>query len=147
MQSLEFQTPHNVVGTIVYGLALLITGGVAKELLDWFKNHRKAKAEVVEISAQTVKVQAEARQLDTETVIRASERIEGLLEINSDLRNELIESNRKLDNAQFECRQKDYEISKLTKEAELREYFIEQLQAANKLGILLKDLPPKPKPE
>lgn len=145
MQSIESQTPHTFVGYVLSALALLVTGGGIKALIDWLANRRKQKAEVVEINAQTVKVHAEARQLDTETVIRASERIEELLDLNDALRSELMESNRRLDNVQFESRQKDFEIDKMGREAELREYFVEQLQHANKLGVKLSDLPPQDK--
>lgn len=145
MQSIESQIPHSMVGQILYGVALLVTGGVVKELLDWARNRRRAKAEVIEISAQTVKVQAEARQVDTETVIRASERIEELLDLNDSLRSELIEANRRLDNTDFDLRNAQTEIKQMRTASELREYLIEQLQAANKLGVKLSDLPPRPK--
>lgn len=145
MQSIESQIPHSMAGQILYGVALLVTGGVVKELLDWARNRRRAKAEVIEISAQTVKVQAEARQVDTETVIRASERIEELLDLNDSLRSELIEANRRLDNTDFDLRNAQTEIKQMKTASELREYLIEQLQAANKLGVKLSDLPPRPK--
>lgn len=144
MQAIESQVPHTLVGQILYGIALLLTGtGLGAALINWITTRRKQKAEVVEINAQTVKVQAEARQVDTETVIRASERIEELLDLNDALRTELIEANRRLDNAQFDLRQARFDVAQMKTQAELQEHLLEQLQAASKLGVKLSDLPPR----
>lgn len=145
MQSIDSPVPHTLAGQILAVLALLLTGSSLSSVIHWLVNRRKAKAEVVEINAQTVKVQAEARQLDTDTVIRASARIEELLDINTALRNELIEANRRLDNSDFDLRQLRYEMAQMETRAKLREYLIGQLEAANKLGVKLSDLPPAPK--
>lgn len=146
MQSVE-QTPHTITGYVLSVLALLVTGGGLKALFDWFSNRRKSSAEVVEINARSVKIRAEARQLDSDMVIRASERIEELLEINSALHNELIEANRRLDNSDFELRQAQFEMAQMQTRSKLREHLIEQLQAASKLGVKLSELPPQPKTE
>lgn len=138
----ESPVPHGMLGQFISGLLLLITGsGIGAGVIGWLANRRKQRAEVVEISAQTVKVQAEARQLDTDTVIRASERIEDLLDLNSALRDELVEVNRRLDNAQFELRQVNYDLAQLKTAMKLKDHMIEQLEAASKLGIRLSELP------
>lgn len=142
MQSIESPVPHTLASQILAVLVLLATGSSVSAVIHWLVNRRKTKAETVEISAQTVKVHAEARQVDTETVIRASERIEELLELNATLRTELIEVNRRLDNADFDLRQARYEIAQMETRSKLREYMIEQLEAANALGVKLSDLPP-----
>lgn len=145
MQSIESPVPHTLASQILAVLVLLATGSSVSAVIHWLVNRRKTKAETVEISAQTVKVHAEARQVDTETVIRASERIEELLELNAALRTELIEVNRRLDNADFDLRQARYEIAQMETRSKLREYMIEQLEAANALGVKLSELPPAPR--
>lgn len=144
MQSIDSPVPHTLAGQILAVLALLLTGSSVSTVIHWLVNRRKARAEVVEINARTVKVQAEGRQVDTDTVIRASARIEELLDLNDALRTELIEANRRLDNSDFDLRQARYEMAQMETRAKLREYLIEQLQAATKLGVKLSELPPAP---
>jgi len=143
---LETTTPHSLAGQIISAIVLLLTGtGIGAGVINWLANRKRQKAEVVEISAQTVKVHAEARQLDSQTLIRASERIEELLDLNSALRDELTEANRQLDNVQFDLRQMQIDMAQMQTRSELKDHMIEQLQAASKLGVKLSDLPPRTK--
>jgi len=119
--------------------------GAVSAIIVWLAGRRKANAEAVHIHAQSVKVSAEAQQVSTQTIIEAQNYVRELLEINGTLRNELVEANRRLDNVDFDLKQTRYEMAQMESEAKLREYLIEQLEAANNLGVKLSDLPPKPK--
>ena len=126
-------------------VAALLSGGVIVTVINKIGNwlSGRSKAEVIEIHTRNVKVEAEAQQISAQTVMDALERIRELVEINSELNEELDEAKRDRDNAQWELRQEHDEYIKLQIQHNLREHFIKQLEAANELGIRLKDLTPE----
>lgn len=133
-------------GQIALGIVTAFLAGsgfvqIVNKIGSWWSG--RSRAEVIEIHTRNVKVEAEAQQTHAQTVMDALERIRELVEINSELKEELDEARRDRDNAQWELRQEHDEYIKLQIQHNLREHFIKQLEAANELGIRLKDLTPE----
>ena len=97
---------------------------------------------MLEIHASTTKIEVEAREASTRTIMAAQARIVELVDINSELQRELAEACRDRDDYEFRLGQEEARHEQLKIVGELREHFIQQLEAANKLGVQLRDLPP-----
>ena len=124
-------------------LASALSGGVIVALVNRLANWLtgRSKAEVVEIHARSVKLETETQLANAQMLMRAMERIRELVEINSQLQDELNETGRQRDNLERDLEIEQREHEQLKTASQLREHFIQQLEAANKMGIALKDLP------
>lgn len=142
-------TSPSVGQQVLVILAALLSGGVIVTVINKIGNwvSGRSKAEVIEIHTRSVKVEAEAQHTHAQTVMDALERIRELVEINSILQGKLDEAERQRDNAQFDLAQERHELGQLKIQHQLREHFIKQLEAANKLGVKLEDLPPQLSPD
>lgn len=123
-------------------IASILSGGAIVALVNWLAGKRKTNAEVLEIHATAAKIEVDAHEASTRTIMAAQARIVELADINHDLQRELSEACRQRDNFEFDLKQERYEHGQLKIRSELREHFIQQLEAANKLGVQLRDLPP-----
>lgn len=141
------QTSLSAGQIVLMLLASALSGGlilaVVNWLLNWFSG--RSKAEIVEIHARSVKLEAETQTTNAQVLMQAMERIRELVEINSQLQDELNETGRERDNLQYDLDIRDKELAQERTTAALREHFIQQLEAANKMCVLLKDLPPEHK--
>lgn len=63
----------------------------------WFQNRKKLKPELSILEANAAKTEAEARKLDGETVDRAYDRIDELVVVNFQLRQDCLALQRKVD--------------------------------------------------
>lgn len=116
-------------------------GAAIGAFFQWLLQRKKYHSEAINISAQSVKIEAEARQVSTKTILEAQERIVDQGEIIYVLRDELVEANRQRDNFEYDLKQANFRISQMERELKTSEDFIKQLKAANILKIDLKDAP------
>lgn len=65
----------------------------------WFQNRKKLKPELSILEASAAKTEAEARKLDGETVDRAYDRIDELVIVNFQLRQDCLDLQKKVDMA------------------------------------------------
>lgn len=77
-------------------LAIPIAGGIGY-LVSWFRNRGKRKPELSILEATAQKTRAEARKIDGETIDRAHDRIDELVIINYQLREDLLELKKQVD--------------------------------------------------
>lgn len=84
-------------------LAVPLAGGVGY-LLSWFRNRERQKPEISILEANAAKTEAEARKLDGETVDRAYDRIDELVIVNFQLRQDCLAQQKKLDMAEIRDR-------------------------------------------
>lgn len=128
-------------------LASALSGGLILAVINWLVNwlSGRSKAEIIEIHARSVKLETESQTTSAHMLMEAMERIRELVEINSELQEEATESGRRADNFErnLEIERQAHEQLKIA--SELREHFIQQLEAANKMGIALKNLPAEKK--
>jgi hypothetical protein len=132
------------VGQIILGLLTAsIAGGVFVALINRIGNwwSGRSRAEIVQINAGTVKLATEGQAAGAQMLMQAMERIRELVEINSELQDELSETGRQRDNFEYDLRAEKEAHEKLIGDSRIRDIFIEQLEAANKFGIRLRDLP------
>lgn len=129
----------------LWALATLFTSGLMTYVVTWLLNQRKYRAEILNVSAGSVKIQAEARQIDATTVMELVERVRELVEINSQLQDELNETGRQRDNCEFELKREQEAREQLQIQNALREHFISELEAANKLGLTFREFSLKQK--
>lgn len=116
-------------------------GAAFGAFFQWLLNRKKSHSEAINISAQSVKIEAEARQVSTKTILDAQERIVDQGEIIYALRDELVESNRRSDNFEYDLKQANFKISQMERELKTSEDFVKQLKAANILNVAFKDAP------
>lgn len=126
-------------------LATFLSGGAISILIKWIAERRKTSAEVLEIHATAAKIEVEAREASTRTIMAAQARIVELVDINAELQNELAEACRQRDNMEYQLGMASFQLGQLKIEMNLDKQFIEQLQSANRLGVKLSDLPPSKK--
>jgi len=86
-------------------LATFLAGSLSSTVINWLINRHRSRAETVEIHARTVKVEAEARQVSTQTIIEAQERIVEQGKLIGTLQDALVDVNRDRDNFEFELQQ------------------------------------------
>lgn len=79
--------PHTLL-QVLYLLAIALAGGLGA-LIDRFINRKKITPEVAILEASAIKIRAEARKLDGETIDLAWDRIDDLTAINSELTKKL----------------------------------------------------------
>ena len=140
----EFPQPLLTLRDNLYTIiASILSGGAIVAVINWLTGRRKASAEVFEIHASTTRIEVEAREASTRTIMAAQARIVELVDINSELQRELAEACRERDDFEFQLGQQRLALEQLQTVGELREHFIQQLEAANKLGVQLRDLPPE----
>lgn len=144
MQDLPTTTP-TLRDNLLTFLAWFLSGSFITSVVTWLVTRRKTSAETLVLRATETKIEFEAHEVSTRTILEAQARIVELVDINADLHVELTEISRERDNLDFNLRQERHEHEQLKIRSELREHFIQQLEAANKLGVQLRDLPPKPK--
>lgn len=77
-------------------LAIPIAGGIGY-LVSWFRNRGKRKPELSILEATAEKTRAETRKLDGETIDRAHDRIDELLIINYQLREDCLALQKQVD--------------------------------------------------
>ena len=120
-------------------LASALSGGAIIALVNRLANWAsgRSKAEVVEIHARSVKLETESQQINASMLLESMERIRDLVEINSQLQDELNETGRIRDNCEYQLKLLGEEYESLKLQHQLREYFIDELVAANKLGVKL----------
>lgn len=126
-------------------IASILSGGAIVAVFNWLTARKKTGAEVLEIHASTAKIEVETREASNRTILAAQARIVELVDINVDLQRELGEACRDRDDFEFQLGQERASHEQLKIVSELREHFIQQLEAANKLGVQLRDLPPEEK--
>lgn len=107
----------------------------------WVLQRKKTQSEAIQITAQSVKIEAEARQVSTKTIMDAQERIVDQAELITRLNDELVEANRQRDNFEFDLKQAKFTLSQKEREIQTANDFIKQLKAANILKVALKDAP------
>src|SRR5678815_5671318 len=66
---------------------------------NWFQNRKRLKPELKNLDANAAKTEAEARKLDGETVDRAYDRIDELVVVNFQLRQDCLALQKQLDMA------------------------------------------------
>lgn len=142
MQDLSSLSLRELVAIILTSTTI---GGAIGSFFQWLLHRKKSQSEAIQINAQSVKIEAEARQVSTRTILEAQERIIDQGEIISVLRDELVEANRVRDNFEFDLRQANLTIGQLNLELTNSNNFIKQLKAANILEVELKDAPPSSK--
>lgn len=79
-------------------LAIPIAGGIGY-LFSWIRNRGREKPELSILEATAEKTRAETRKLDGETIDRAHDRIDELLIINYQLREDLLKLKKQVDMA------------------------------------------------
>lgn len=79
----------------------------------WFHNRKKLKPEVSILEANAEKTRAEARRLDSETIDLAHDRIDELVVVNFQLRQDCLELQKKVDMAEIRDRFNDQQKRKL----------------------------------
>lgn len=122
-------------------VATILSGGAIGIFIKWLTERKKTSAEVLEIHATRTKLELDAHEVSTRTIIEAQNTIVDLVDINRELQGELIEACRRADNFEFELGQARFQVGQLELQARLDAHTIEQLQAASKLGVKLSDLP------
>lgn len=138
MQDLPSLTLRELLAIILTSTSL---GGAVGAFFQWLLQRKKSASEAVHITAQSVKIEAEARQVSTRTIIEAQERIVEQVDLIARLNDELVEANRRSDNFEFDLKQAKLTIDNMKVETKLARDFIKQLKAANILKIELKDTP------
>jgi hypothetical protein len=143
----SFTIGHLILAILASGLVTGLGAILINRLGDWWSGKTrsevsKSNAEVTELRASTIKIQAEADTAYAESLWEASKRITELVEINSVIQGKLDEAERERDNSQWNLRQKETELKQSEIRQELQEHFLKQLEAANELGVRLKDLSP-----
>ena len=136
----DASTTPTLRDNILTFLAWFLSGSFITTVVTWLLNRRKTTAEVLEIHASAAKIEIEAREASVRTIMAAQARIVELVDINGELQVELNEVYRQRDNFEFELGRANHAIGQMKIEAELDKKFIEQLEAANKLGLRLRDL-------
>lgn len=116
-------------------------GAAVGAFFQWILQRKKFHSEAINISAQSVKIEAEARQVSTKTIIEAQERIVDQVDLIARLNDELLEANRRSDNFEFDLKQAKFTIGQLERENQTNLDFIKQLKAANILKVAFKDAP------
>lgn len=81
-------------------LAIPLAGAIGY-LGSWLQNRKKLSSEILFTEANAEKTRAEARKLDGETIDRAYDRIDELVAVNSQLRKDCLELQKKLDLAEL----------------------------------------------
>lgn len=94
---------------IGYLIATFLGSTTLATIVGWLLTRQRQRAETVEIHARTVKVEAEARQVSTHTIIEAQQRIVAQGEMIGKLQDLLIEANRERDNFEYELGQERHE--------------------------------------
>lgn len=138
MQELSSLTLRELLAIIAGSSSI---GAAIGAFFQWLLQRKKIHSEAINISAQSVKIEAEARQVSTRTILEAQERIVDQSELISKLRDELVEANRQRDNFEFDLRQANFTLSQRDREIQTHLDFIKQLKAANILKVQLKDAP------
>lgn len=138
MQDLSSLTFRELLA-IIFGSSGI--GAAIGAFFQWLMQRKKIHSEAINISAQSVKIEAEARQVSTRTILDAQERIVGQSELISRLRDELVEANRRADNFEFDLRQANFTLGQRDREIQTHLDFIKQLKAVNILKVQLKDAP------
>jgi hypothetical protein len=128
-----------VIGLLTTAVAAGTIGVLINRIGNWWSG--RSKAEVIQIKADTVKLATEGQAAGAQMLMQAMERIRELVEINSELQDELTETGRQRDNLEYDLRAEKEAHEKLIGDSRIRDIFIEQLEAANKFGIRLRDLP------
>lgn len=126
-------------------LASFLSGGLITIIVKWLTERKRNRAEMLQIHASTAKIEVETREASTRTIMAATTQIVELVDINGDLQIELTRTCKERDALEFELRTERAAHEQLKIASELREHFIQQLEAANKLGVQLRDLPPEAK--
>ena len=134
-------TTSTLRDNILTFLAWFLSGSFITTVVTWLLNRRKTTAEVLEIHATAAKIEVEAREASVRTILAAQARIVELVDINGELQVESSEACRQRDNFEFELGRANHTIAQMQIEQKLDKQFIEQLEAANKLGLRLRDLP------
>ena len=93
-------------------LAIPIAGGIGALVARFFE-WGKRKPEVSILEANAAKTEAEARKLDGETVDRAYDRIDELVIVNFQLRQDCLELQKKVDMAEIRDRFNDEQRRKM----------------------------------
>lgn len=124
-------------------IASILSGGAIVAVFNWLTARKKTGAEVLEIHATAARIEVEAREASTRTIMAAQARIVELVDINAELQAELAEVGRQRDNHEYQRGLLQFELNQLKIETALDKEFIRQVQAANQLGIKLSDLPPR----
>ena len=122
-------------------VALILTNATTASIVTWLTTRKKTGAETVQITAQSVKIEAEAREIATRTIIEAQNRIVELADINADLQRENVEAVRKADNFEFELLGARGKITRLEEQIILYEAQLDKYRAAEKLDQVLDKLP------
>lgn len=134
-------TPSSLQDWVFALVALILTNAVTGSIVNWLASRKKTGAETVQIAAQSVKIEAEAREIATRTIIEAQNRIVTLADINADLQRELVEAVRKADNFEYELRGERTKVSQLNDQIVLYEAQLDKYRAAEKLDQVLDKLP------
>ena len=142
---MEPSPPFNTAQIVFSLIAASIAGGVAtlviNKIASWASG--RTRAEVVEIHARSVKLGTEAQAISAQEVRDATTRIVELVQINSELHEELSETGRQRDEFEYNLKREQYDHEQLKTRHEIQSHFIAQLEAANKLGVQLKDITPE----
>lgn len=138
MQDMSSLTFRELLAIILSSSGL---GAAIGAVFQWLLHRKKTQSEAVHITAQSVKIEAEARQVSTRTIIEAQERIVDQVDLIARLNDELVEANRRSDNFEFELKQVRLDLRQKDSELTNANNFIKQLKAANILKVQLKDAP------
>lgn len=138
MQELSSLTMRELVAIIASSSGVSAAIGA---FFQWLFTRKKNQSEATQINAQSVKIEAEARQVSTKTILEAHERVVEQSQIIYVLRDELVEANRIRDNFEWELKQAKFQLGQKDREIETHLDFIKQLKAANILKVHLKDAP------
>jgi len=120
---------------------------------NWLVNRRKSSAETKQITAQSIKEEAEAREISTRTIMEAQGRIVDLVEINSTLQQELIEkgmaiveAGRRADNFEYELKRTQKAAQSLEDQIAVYELQLEKARVETKIEQLNEVTNGAPKP-
>lgn len=138
MQDLSTLTFRELLAIIAGSTGL---GTAMGAFFQWLLQRKKYNSEAINISAQSVKIEAEARQVSTRTILDAQERIVEQSELISKLRDELVEANRQRDNFEYDLKQANFLVGQRERDVQIANDFIKQLKAANTLKVAFKDAP------
>lgn len=138
MQDISSLTFRELLAIILSSSGL---GAAVGAFFQWILHRKKTQSEAINITAQSVKIEAEARQVSTRTILEAQERIVDQSELISSLRDELVEANRARDNFEYDLKRATFKIGQLEREITTNNDFIKQLKAANILKVAFKDAP------
>ena len=93
-------------------LAIPLATG-AGYLLSWIQNRKKLRPELSILEANAGKTEAETRKLDSETIDRAYDRIDELVVVNFQLRQDCLALQKKVDMAEIRDRFNDQQKRKM----------------------------------